>query len=1012
LMKKDEEIAEGKREDGGRGLPVMLAARTRGAAGEAVKADQRQGAGVVVPVAEGQGRARNRAVIPKPKITPSDAPPLYRAIFHESVKVAQGTDLLVNADKMSIDFLLEDQEQEEGATTRPTGKKGAATRATTQSVAGAGGKTVRRARRTAATRQSSDEATKRRSDEGKSVVTTQATTRAVRAVAASQPSAGATQTVLATTQPTSKPSGRRKGDSGLGTEPIVITWVGKLVVEPLAVGTENPLNTGEAVVRLEGRPVRAKQQDSVVECGTLVYRTEDQGMLLTPMAPERPVVMTDAKGAVVRTVRMDYSRPKNVATLYGVSDAVFPQFDENGKAAQPVLAKWSKTCTLYFVGEKQSEMNIERAELDGDVAVDHTQLKLRSQELDLLFEPQGGGTTRPATQVAATQVAATQVATTQATTAAIARATTGPVSKPSTRPAMRADLRQMVATGTVHCEMTDEKQRVQTIECDRLALLTAKTADGRIYPSTINADGSVRTVDPDQEMRAGHMAITLKPTTKPMTKPTTRDVMVAATQATDRAVLAAGAVGAGTATTKPADTASAELRSLIAHKDVNVITKEGTKIWADQLLVDNKGGQNVVKLLGAPAWVVDPKNTLSGPIIEIYPDAQRLEVFGAGMMKGVQQEKAGDTPRPVDVTWTRGLMADGKSNAVDVSGQVVAVSKDEKGAVNTAKGEHVKMLLMDVAPTTKPATTQAAATQASGSDEATKRRSDEGKAVAATQPTTKPSRSGQYAGMSNKSIRKVTFTDSAQISSVTMADDGSLLRRMHLEAPIVEHDMVTRRMVIPVEGRMVVEDHVDRSAMKPSTAPSTASSTNPATGPENAGFGAGENPRGTTAFGWSKSFTYDDAGKVAVMEGTDERPVIIAHRDDSGDAKTFHLTGQVVTAEMEEVAPPATQASPTQPAATTRPVEKKDQIRMQLKRVTANGRLVFSGPGVEVHSRELEFDPKSNVVIARGDGRTPVVFDIESSPGGQKEADMIRYDLKTGRLLEATHVNVRMNRGK
>jgi hypothetical protein len=1034
LMKKEEEIAEGRRRkaegrDEVSALPVMLAARTRTGAGEAVKADQQAPVAQGAQPAAGEGRGRSRAPIPKPKITPSDAPPLYRAIFHERVKVAQGTDLLVDADKLSIDFLLEDQGGEEGAaTTRPAGKKGGATRATTQQAAAAAavgsgsGKTVRRARRTAATQGTIGAA--------KQIATTQATTGAVHVIAATQPAAAATQTALATTQPTTRPSRKRKGESGIGDQPVVITWVGKLVVEPLAVGTENPLNSGEAVIRLDGKPVRAQQQESVVECGTLVYRTEDQAMLLTPVSPDRPVVMTDAKGAVVRTARMDYSQPKRVATLYGMSDAVFPQFDENGKAAQPVLAKWSKTCTLYFVGEKQSEMNIERAELDGDVAVDHTQLKLRSQGLDLVFEPQGA-TTKPTTQVAATQIA-----TTQAIAGAIARATTGPTSKPSTRPAVRADLRQMVATGTVHCEMMDEKQRVQTIECDRLALLTAKTPDGRIYPSTINADGSVRTVDPDQELRAGHMAITLKPTTKP----TTRAVMVAATQASSGAILASSSAGSSSltpplsrgereqnATTKPADTAGAELQSLVAHKDVSVVTKEGSRIWADQLLVDNKGGQNVIKLLGGPARVVDPKNSLSGPIIEIYPDAQRLEVFGAGVMKGVQQEKAGDPARPVDVTWTRGLMADGKANTVDVSGQVVAVSTDERGAVNTAKGEHVKMALVDVAPATKPATTQVATTQASASasasDEATKRRSDEGKANATTQPTTKPSRSSQYAGMSNKSIRKVTFSDGAQISSVTMAEDGSLLRRMHLEAAVVEHDMVAKKMVIPVEGRMVVEDHVDRSATKPSTAPTTNSAENRAadTTLTTGGFGGGDNPRGTTAFGWSKSFTYDDAGKVAVMEGTDERPVIIAHRDDSADAKTFHLTGQVVTAEMEEVVASsdeatkrrsdeaATQAS-TKP--TTKPVEKKEQTKMQLKRVTANGRLAFSGPGVEVHSRELEFDPKSNVVTARGDGRTPVVFDIATSPGGQKEAEMIRYDLKSGRILEATRVNVRLNRGR
>src|SRR5439155_24492363 len=131
---------------------------------------------------------------------------------------------------------------------------------------------------------------------------------------------------------------------------------------------------------------------------------------------------------------------------------------------------------------------------------------------------------------------------------------------------------------------------------------------------------------------------------------------------------------------------NAELQSLIAHNDVKVISKDGTITTADQLLVDNKDGKNNLKLLGQPfAQIVDKKNTLTGPIIEIFPDNQRLVVVGGGNMKGVQQEKPGEPERPIDVTWVRGLAYDGKSNVVDVTGQVVAVTTDADGATNTAR---------------------------------------------------------------------------------------------------------------------------------------------------------------------------------------------------------------------------------------------------------------------------------------------------------------------------------------
>ena len=708
---------------------------------------------------------------------------------------------------------------------------------------------------------------------------------------------------------------------------MVITWTGRLVVEPLSVGPENPIKNGDAVVRLDGAPVIARQQDSTIYSGTLTYRTEDQAMLLTPMGPDKPIVMTDTKGSLVHTTRMDFFQPKHQAILYGASDALFPQADESGKPGAPLLTKWTKSCTLYFANAAKEEsgaaggatttptdvasssagsMNIERAELDGDVFVDHPQLKLNSQQLELTFDTSKKGattnpTTRPAGAVAAggptTRPAAPQrmsplakqLAGVQATVkehddeiaAAIApfngadlnellvtkaqeveglegrlaqqskamkdlaaagqsppkplrdeletvqtryaaakadfeekqktlvhvqdlrseRAelarqagqieaqlavnaatpTTRPVrmmadgvtsratatTGPTTRPAMRSDLKQLVATGAVHCVMTDSAKKSQTIDCSRLTMQTSTTPDGRIYPNTVNADGEVHAVDPDQDLRAGHLAVTLRPTTQPSK--------------------GGGGIGGG-------DSANAELKSLIAHKDVKVVSKDGTITLSDDLLVDSKDGHNNIKLLGLPATIIDKKSTLSGPVIEIFPDAQQLQIVGNGNMKGVQQEKAGEPERPIDVTWVRGMVYDGKANTVDITGQVVAVTKDAEGATNTARGERMRMMLADAAPTTQATTQASAATQPVLV------------ATATSQPTTKPAK-GQYGAMASKNVRQITFDENATITSVTLADDGSLLRRTHLEAATVNYDMLLKRLLVPVRGRMIVEDH-------------------------------------------------------------------------------------------------------------------------------------------------------------------------------------------------------------
>ena len=68
------------------------------------------------------------------------------------------------------------------------------------------------------------------------------------------------------------------------------------------------------------------------------------------------------------------------------------------------------------------------------------------------------------------------------------------------------------------------------------------------------------------------------------------------------------------------------------------------------------------KLVGQPfAKIIQKSSVITGPVIDIAPDSQQLNVDGAGAMHGTQQESAaGPTTKPIDVTWTRSLRVDGK----------------------------------------------------------------------------------------------------------------------------------------------------------------------------------------------------------------------------------------------------------------------------------------------------------------------------------------------------------------
>jgi len=56
--------------------------------------------------------------------------------------------------------------------------------------------------------------------------------------------------------------------------------------------------------------------------------------------------------------------------------------------------------------------------------------------------------------------------------------------------------------------------------------------------------------------------------------------------------------GAGGAGGSQNNSTGAELQSLIAHKDVKVVSKDGTVTTSDQLLVDSKDGKNTLSCSG------------------------------------------------------------------------------------------------------------------------------------------------------------------------------------------------------------------------------------------------------------------------------------------------------------------------------------------------------------------------------------------------------------------------------
>ena len=712
-----------------------------------------------------------------------------------------------------------------------------------------------------------------------------------------------TSPTVATTRPASRPADEA---------PVTIYWTGPLHVEPYPQGAATAL---DSIVTFDGAPVVAKQQTSEIRAARLVYHTEEGSVRATTI-PGQTVTMTtaDAHGnSVITTAMLEYfakTQPPR-AILTGRSTADLPAQADGTK----MKAAWVDRAILQFQTDAEGRSAIRDADITGSVSIDHPQLKLNSNRLEMAFDV--SERSAPAKPAPATQ--------------STAQSTTPPSGM------MQANLKRLVASEAVHCEMKDSSNKTETIDSNSLTLLTDHSPDGRLVPRTVNADGSVHAVDADQDLHAGHLAITLVPSTRPAsTRPATQ-----------------------TASTQPAGGfgGNVDLQSLIANDSVHVLgKKDGTEVFASTMLVDKRDGKTAVKFLGQPsARIIQKNNIITGPVIDISPDGQILAVDGAGTMHGQQQESAGATTKPVDVTWSRNMKIDGRRNIVDAVGEVVANTMDADGTLNTVRGDRARLLLVDV-PTTQPATKPA-------------------ERVAATQPTSQPA---TREAVAKKNIRQAVFQEHASVSSTLLDNDGNPLRRMNLFSDWIQYDVLPspagpaaglmKKMTVPGPGKMLVEDY-------------RAPSTQPA-----AGGGDMTGSRGATAFQWVKGLTYDDATHKAVIQGT----VVIDHRDDVQKDDSLRLTGDVVTAELEPVAAmkpatmPATQGA-GKPA--TQPTEAKFQVR----RIVAQGNLLVTLHGGQLQCDSIVYDPVTRLLTARGNDKIDAIF-VRNGSAAVMRAEEMQWD--------------------
>jgi lipopolysaccharide export system protein LptA len=556
------------------------------------------------------------------------------------VHVTQADQTLATADRMNVDFFMNSGH----ASTEPSTQEASGS-AVADSVASVTANLPEEPQASAATE-----------------TATETPAEAPAEAAAPRPQHGAANLLLAaTTSPSTQPE-----------IPIIVRWTGKLIMTPPDADVP-PLTFGDSVLQLIGdaAPAVLNRAGSVIHCASFRYHTLDQSVELNN-SPASPIVtVVDANGTKVFAPAVAYAGRNHTATIAGPARAEFPVATSaaaDGKssgATQPTIrstriarADWSDSCTLILEPGERGDMQVSEALLDGDVHVDHPQVKLNADELDLgLDHTPRAGSRAPTTQAGDTM------------------ATSG-------------QLRSMDASGAVDCTLHDSQGKPQRIMAEHLTLATKREADGTDTPSEVTADGAVHTFDVTQSLRAEHLVAELQPaatTVPPSTKPAGGDV---------------------------------QLRELTATQDVHFTATDGSFADADYLHIETirpataslPADQEMV-LLGQPsARVGDKQNFLTGPVIHYNPGTKIANVIGAGTIHGIQEAAAADaahsmpTSRPIDVAWEKSFALDGIGNHVDIKGDVHTRSTSGDGTVNSAIGDRVKVILVDAPPTTAPST--------------------------------------------------------------------------------------------------------------------------------------------------------------------------------------------------------------------------------------------------------------------------------------------------------------------
>jgi hypothetical protein len=712
-------------------------------------------------------------------------------------------------------------------------------------------------------------------------------------------------------------------------EDLVITWTGPMEMRP--TGADDLQLTGAKDKALEAvgtaeRPVEIHDATRLVTAGRLWLHAAEKRVEIEP-GEVGFVKLSDSGKGTATCMGLSYVRDSNHLKLAGPGKLEVPQTLLRRTAsatAKPLVISWSRMLDLDLVdlpdakkagrGNKTNVVPaVRRALLTGMARIDDPTFQLGSEVLDVLV----ANTNDPANPQAIEHLLAT-----------------GNVSVKSFRNEKGA------ATNPA---ATGQDREPEGLTGQRLELVTAPSAAGVPVPSKLLVDGDVAAWSYRNEKGETQTADASKPQ-KPLGKQTIYAPHLDITLSPKGKSGAAEGVDAGTGAVGALGMGDYEATRFIANGgESGAATMPATGITGIKVELENYAphlitataqslealpATNQATLIGGPdnlAKVTFAENTLTGSSIELDQNKKTFHIPGAGkFVFTLPANKDRKQAMPMQVSWSKGMTFDSGALLATFNGDAVAqmiAMKASDSSMLTANSLAVKL---------KNVKGQAG----TGTDLAT-----------------------NLTGSSDLALETITADGNVVASGEQVGPDNTLLTRMRLTTEKLVYDDSTKKLTIPVPGKMGLEDY------RPEKGGGLAG--------DGGGGGAG---RGQTAFEWTGQLVYDqrentvDFSKEVHMVHLPKKAIMIAGNK-AGAGSRVELRTEHLLAKLSQAKNAAGATS------VDSPVGIGNDGNQQLDLVRADhGATLTMDTKQELHADALTYDNNTHIATATGTDGSPATF--------------------------------------